>query len=200
MKQGQHQYWRQKKGEHLFRRLVHMASILFLWLYYQYGARAAEFLHLSLNQLIYLCLGFILLLETLRLCGGWGIFGMREYEKKRISAFCWGAIGIALVFLFAPGKAFVIPIICAYALGDPFLGELRRTKLSKILVIILGVIFISAIWWLAHVWLDTPLWTVFIMGPATVAAEWPCFSWVDDNLLMQLVPLVIALVATSIPM
>ncbi len=189
-----HEYSRGGLAAHILRRVVHLASILILWIYYQYGAVIAHALGLRLPQLIWLCLSIILILEALRLWQGWTVFGQRQYEQKRLSAFAWGAIGMALVLLFAPGKQFAIPIICAYAIGDPLLGELRGAKLAKIWVVLIGVIVISGIWWLAHLWLGTPLWLALIMGPLTVAAEWPCLNWIDDNALMQLIPLLVILI------
>lgn len=101
---------------------------------------------------------------------------------------------MGLVILFTTPK-FAIPIITAYAIGDPLLGELRETSLSKIWIAVIGVAVITGIWCFCSVWLGTPLWLAFIMGPITVAAEWPCLKWIDDNALMQLVPLLIIRVA-----
>src|SRR5262249_4469210 len=146
---------------------------------------------ISLSQLVWACLAVILLLEALRLYQGWTVFGQRHYEQNHLSAFAWGAIGMALVLLFAPGKQFAIPIIAAYAIGDPVLGELRRAAVHTIVVVAIGICVISSIWWLAHIKLGTPLWLAFLMGPLTVAAEWPCLRWIDDNALTQLVPLIV---------
>jgi hypothetical protein len=192
-KAGAHQYALGGRAAHLVRRLIHLSSILLLWLYYQFGANIARFFGLSLAQLIWLCLALVMALEALRLAGGWVVFGQRNYETERISAFTWGVIGMGLVLLFAPGREFAIPIICAYAIGDPLLGELRRSHLSRTVVIILGILVLALIWWLAHIWLNTPLWLVFIMPPLTLAAEWPCLHWIDDNALMQLIPLAVIL-------
>lgn len=189
IKISRHHYSRGGLWAHILRRVVHLASILILWLYYQYGSKLAHWIGISLPQLVWSCLGIILILEALRLYRGWTVFGQRHYEQKRLSAFAWGVIGMTLVIIFAPGKQFAIPIICAYAIGDPLLGELRRAKFPGVAVALIGIIVICGIWWLAHIYLGTPLWLVFLMGPLTVAAEWPCFSWVDDNALMQIVPL-----------
>ncbi|MBS0351263.1 MAG: hypothetical protein JSR33_08780 [Proteobacteria bacterium] len=121
------------------------------------------------------------------------MFGQRDYERKRISAFTWGAVAMGLVLLFAPGKQFTVPIIAAYAIGDPLLGELRSSKLAKYWAFIAGVILVTGIWLAVHFWLGTPIWYSYFMGVITVAAEWPCLKWIDDNALMQLIPLLIVL-------
>lgn len=191
---NQHEYLHKGLTAHLLRRAIHLSSIFLLWFYYQYGISCANFLGVSLQQLVELCLGFVLTLELIRLRRGWLVFGQRSYEKNQISAFAWSAVGMALVLLFAPGKAFVIPIIAAYALGDPLLGELRRQKLPKMAVILIGIAVITGIWWLAYLQWGTPLWTLFVMGPVTVAVECVCFPWIDDNALMQIIPLIIVLI------
>lgn len=169
---------------HLFRRSIHLASILVLWLYYRFGT----------TELVLGCLAAVLILELIRLNRGWSVFGQRSYEKGRLSAFAWSAIGMALVLLLLPDKRYAVPIICAYAIGDPLLGELRCVNLNKILVAIAGIITIGVIWYAAHIYFGTPLWLMWIMAPLTVAVEWPRISWVDDNFLMQAVPLLLILI------
>jgi hypothetical protein len=179
-----HHYLRGGWVAHWLRRLVHLSGIFIVWIYYHYGT----------PFLVWVCLGIVLVLEILRLSRGWTIFGQRHYEKHCISAFAWGAIGMALVLLLAPGKAFAVPIIYAYAVGDPLLGELRSTRLHPLFVVLIGLLVISGIWWFSHLWLGTPAWLAFVMGPLTVAAEWPSLHWIDDNALMQLIPLLLVLI------
>ena len=167
---------------HLFRRVVHLLGLLILWLYYQFG----PFL-----TLVWFCLGLVLLLESLRLMGGWTVFGQRTYEQKRVSAFAWSVIGMSMVFIFAPGKQFAIPIIVSYAIVDPCLGELRRYNLARPVVAAIGIGLVIAIWFIASINWPTPWWLWLLMGPLTVVAEWPCLKWIDDNALMQLLPLIV---------
>ncbi len=191
---GGHTYSQGGLWAHLLRRVVHLSAILILWLYYQFGVPVADFFGISLTKLICFFLAIVLILEALRLYRGWTVFGQRNYEQKRISAVAWSAVGMALVLLFALGKMYTVPIICAYAIGDPLLGELRRTRLPKLVVAIIGILVISGIWWLSHIFFQTPGWLWLLMGPLTVAAEWPCLSWIDDNALMQIIPLVVVLI------
>lgn len=176
---------------HIFRRAVHLSNLMFLWIYYQFGESIAGFFRLDLPHLIWMLLGSILAFEMLRLWRGWTIFGQRHYERHCISALAWGALGTVLVLLFAPGKAFAVPIISTYAVCDPLLGELRRKHLAVIAVVAVGLVSIGGIWWLSHLFLATPGWLIFLMAPATLAAEWPSLKWIDDNALMQLIPLII---------
>lgn len=176
---------------HILRRAVHLSNLALLWIYYEFGDKIAHFFNLSLPVFICILVGIIWGLEALRLWRSWTIFGQRYYERDHISALAWGALGTVVVLLLAPGKAFAVPIISTYAIVDPLLGELRRMCLSKIVVVAIGLITIAGIWWLAHLTLGTPSWLIFLMAPVTLAAEWPCLKWIDDNALMQIIPLII---------
>lgn len=179
---SRHHYVKGGRGAHALRRLVHLGVLIVLWMYYRY---------LPAPRLIWAILGVIVLLEMLRLWRGWAIIGQRDYERNHISAFTWGSVSLGLVLLFAPGKAFAVPIIAAYAIGDPLLGELRQTALPTGVIIVIGIVAISLIWGLCSVGLGTPLWLALPMGIVTVAAEWPCLKTIDDNALMQLIPLLL---------
>jgi len=136
-------------------------------------------------------MGLLAVLEAWRLCTGWIAFGQRSREARQISSFSWGLMSIFLVLLFAPGKAFAIPIIISCALGDPLLGELRRLRIAKLWVALIGLVFIAGLWAVSTYYLGTPLWWAFVMGPFIVLCEWPNLSWIDDNAMMQLLPLLL---------
>lgn len=176
---------------HLVRRLIHLSSLCIPWLYFSYAQSLADKIHLTPHALIYICLALVTLLEIFRLSAGWVMFGQRPYERKQVSAFAWGIYGMAVVLLGLP-PAYAIPIISAYALGDPFIGELRTNTLwPKSIIFILGVIFIALIWFICGWWLGTPLWLALPLSVITVAVEWPRFKWMDDNFLMQFIPFLI---------
>ncbi len=173
---------------HLIRRLIHLSGVFVPWLYFQYGQSVASAIHLTPSKLIFLCLMVIVFLEILRLSAGWVIFGQRAYEKKQVSSFAWGTLGMGIVLLGLPA-IYAIPIIVAYALGDPFIGELRsHTTLPKFIVFLLGIFLIAGIWILCSYWSGSPGWLALLMGIITVIAEWPQIKWLDDNFLMQIVP------------
>jgi len=176
---------------YLIRRLIHISSFVIPLIYYDFGQPIAAVFHITPTVLLWCLIGVVIILEVMRLCFGWLAFGQRQHETKQISSFAWAAVSIFLVLLFAPGKAYAIPIIWSCAFGDPLLGELRRFRLRTVWVIIIGVVFIAGIWWLSTVWLGTPWWWALLMGPLIVASEWPNFRWIDDNATMQLLPLLL---------
>ena len=179
---------------HVFRRFVHVAIAVVPILYYFYGVPIAQVVRLTPPQLLIAVIIFNIIFESVRLKFGWTWIGYRRHERKRISSFAWGVLSIGLVLLLAPDQRFGIPIIWSCALGDPLLGELRNTRLSNTWIAALGIVFVMAIWFFCTGWLGTPWRLALLMGPLMVGLEWPNIRWIDDNALMQLVPLLIVLI------
>lgn len=176
---------------HILRRCIHIMMAVCPFLYYNYGLPIAEKLHLTPIWLVGIVLIFVFAFELLRLENGWTFFGQRLHEAKHISSFAWAVMGLCFVLLFSSGPEYAFPIIWGCALGDPFIGELRKYGVNRYAVFILGVLFISAIWLASGFWLGTPLWLAALMGPVVVIAEWPNLYWLDDNALMMFTPLLI---------
>ena len=128
--------------------------------------------------------------EAVRLKLGITIFGQRDYESKQVSALAWGAFAVGITFLtLSEYPELVWPLILSLALGDPFLGEIRRKGMEPRSVFMTGVVFILVIWLATWYLLGTPIWLAFVMAPLCVAAEWPRLRWIDDNATMLLIPL-----------
>jgi len=183
---------------HVLRRIIHISMVFVPFLYYFYGETIANSFAISLNSLVVITLIIILLLEGIRLIFNITLLGQRQHEAKQISSFAWGAMGLCMVLLFAPGKAYGIPIIACLALVDPLMGELRRLKIHRIIVALIGIVVAGLIWLLSAYLLGTPFWIVWVIAPLTIAAEWPNLKWIDDNATMQLIPLIIILLINSI--
>src|SRR3990167_313042 len=178
---------------HLFRRAVHLSIAIFPILYYAYGKIVAGWIALTPSQLLIIIIILNSILEGLRFSFKWTWWGLRYQEARRLSSFSWGVLSICLVLLWAPAERFAVPIIWSCAFGDPVLGELRHTRLSSTWIAIIGIIFVMAVWWMCTGWLGTPWRLALLMGPLMVGLEWPNFTWIDDNALMQLIPLFIVL-------
>lgn len=178
---------------HIARRIIHMCMALLPIVYYYWGDIIANWFDITPKIIVIILVSIIILAELIRLVFGVTIFGQRKHEAKQLSSFAWGALSMGLVLLLAPGPKFGIPIIWACSFGDPFVGELRRLALPNYFIFILGALFIIGIWTLCSWWFKTPYWLAWIMGPITMAAEWPNLTWIDDNATMQLVPLFLIL-------
>ena len=181
---------------HWLRRSIHLSTALIPFVYYFFLQ------HWLYPYGLLFLLAMIILFEGLRLYRGWLFLGQRTYETHYISAFAWGIASLLLVLLLAPDERYAFPIILSYALGDPLLGELRRYTGTRqrqnikihFIVACLSASIITAIWLICSLLLATPWWLALLMGPLTVAVEWPSIKWIDDNALMQLVPLTLILV------
>lgn len=175
---------------HWLRRALHMGMVAVPWLYYTF--RIPSFI-------VWILLALVVLVEIVRLSVGFQAFGQRAHEARRISSFAWGAVSLFLVLLMTT-PPFAYPIIATCAFADPLIGELRRFRFSSWFVACVGILLASGLWLLAWWWLGTPWWWAILMGPLTVGAEWPNLKWIDDNAMIQLVPLAIVLIVNAMSM
>jgi hypothetical protein len=125
----------------------------------------------------------VLAIESYRVLRRPTIFGMRENERRRMSAVAWGAIGLALAFVLFPQR-FVVPCALGVALIDPLIGELRRgyprahPYLPFVLYLVICVV----------AGLDI-IWSI-IAALVALAAEAPKIAAVDDDFRMLMAPLI----------
>lgn len=169
------------------RRLVHLATPVFLVYYFlpsplwQGGpTREAGLLIL---------LAAVLVFEAVRLYRGFRVLGMREYEKKQISAAAWAAIALTFAFLLFPFE-YAAPIIAGMAWVDPIIATVRRTGWYPYLpfAVHLGIMMSAFA-------LLTPFtWRIILAGVVAsilaIASESCKTRYVDDDCLMIVVPLV----------
>lgn len=171
----------------LVRRGFHALSSLFV-VYYWIPPRI-DALELSRNQVVVLGIFLLAGFEAYRIHRGWLFFGLRDYEKKWVAGYFWGALGYVVALLFFEQRFAMITIL-GTTLVDPVLGEVRHSERKKWApaagfaawcAVALACIF--------AVGLATPLAFVPIGAAIAVGAESIKTRWVDDNLLMNLVPL-----------
>jgi hypothetical protein len=137
-------------------------------------------------------LGVMVLLEVLRHTVGLELPTIRPYEKRRIASFVFFSAALVIAVVLFP-----LPIGAAVVLGtavvDPVAGELRSQHASSLLQfgIPLGAYGLLAFVGLAAIggWPagDSALLAV-VAAPIAVASEWPKNPWVDDDLVMTVVP------------
>jgi len=183
---------------HIFRRSVHLLMFLFPLMYYVWGVYLENLIGVDKDVVVIIVVLIAGIGETIRVNIGFTIFGQRDYESKQVSALAWGGLSIGTCLLFAPkgGLYFAyigLPIIFSLTFIDPYLGELRRLDFSSNFVMSSGLILAWMIWFACWNCLGTPWWIALIMGPITIASEWPRFKWIDDNATMVLFPLIVAL-------
>ena len=179
---------------HLFRRSFHIATCFYPWIIYQIIYFIQKYVDISSFGILLIFMLVLIFLECLRLALHWRIWGMRQYESKQFSALFWGFFGLLIVIGLVPGgvesgRKYVYPIVCGFAFVDPLVGELRKLKMHKGLIWIIGLLVTAGIWFVASYWLGTPIWLMYVMPFLVMIAEWPSLSWVDDNFLLQILPL-----------
>lgn len=79
---SRHEYAKGGLSAHLLRRVIHLGSIVLLWIYYQFGPGIAQAFNLNVKSLVWIYISLVVVGETLRISMGWTVFGQRNYEKN----------------------------------------------------------------------------------------------------------------------
>ena len=137
-------------------------------------------------------LAAMFLLEGLRHAAGLELPTIRPYEVHRVASFVFFSSALVIAVLLFP-----LPIAAAIVLGtalvDPIAGELRSQHASPLLAVgiplaaygLLAFVGLAAIGgWPAG---DSALLAA-AAAPLAVVAELPKYPWVDDDLVMTVVP------------
>ena len=139
----------------LIRRGFHMLSSLFV--VYYWLPEYLDPLELTRNQVAILGLALLTAFEAYRIHRGWLFFGLRDYEKKRVAGYYWGASGYVIALLLFEQRFAMITIL-GTTLTDPVLGELRKAgRIRAALAAGLGVWTAIALSCIFLVPLSTPL-------------------------------------------
>ena len=174
---------------HLCRRSIPLGLSFLPLISFEWGKSVSDSLGLTLPQFVSTVVFLLFVAEATRHKFGITNYGQRENEARQISALGWGAFGIGLVFLLAPTKEYIWPLILSLSLGDPFLGEMRRKGMDTRNVILSSTLFLFVVWVACWHFVQTPFWLAFLFAPLCVASEWPRLRYIDDNATMVLIPL-----------
>ena len=171
----------------LFRRGFHSLSSLFV-VYYWLPDYIPE-LQLTRNQVAWLGISLLLAFEAYRIHRGWLFFGLRDYEKRWIAGYFWGALGYVIALVFFEQRFAMITIL-GTTLVDPVLGEMRTTAAKRWTPAVGFALWMAvASMCIFAVGLTTP-WVLVPVGAAVaVGAESIKVKRLDDNLVMNLAPL-----------
>ena len=174
---------------HMFRRLFHLASPVFLayyWVPEEIGTTG-----IRRQALLLLLVGTVLAIDVGRIALRIPVFGLRTYEAGRISAYAWGTIALAIGFVVFP-PVLVIPAFCGMAWIDPLCAWTRKTgRYPWLPAIGYAVVFASVLVIIASGLgpLEIGALTV-IATPIALLAEYPDIRVIDDDFLMTIVPLI----------
>ena len=175
---------------HLFRRLFHLASPVFLVYYWIPPDLGNPQTGLTREALLLLSAGTVLAVDLGRLALRIPVFGLRKYEAGRVSAFAWGTIGLALALALFP-PLLVIPAFCGMAWIDPLCAWSRRTgRYPWLPAVAYALVFAFLTGGFGGLTILKVAALTAIATPLALLAEYPDIRLVDDDFLMTMVPLI----------
>ncbi len=178
---------------HRYRRLIHVLTYLaFPFIYFQLLPTCADSLHIRSATFIYILFFCCVVFEAVRLQFKKIFFGMRSYENKQVSAAAWALLGLGLVVLWAPSHGLAYTLCWTAGVVDPMVGELKK-RMSVVAAYLFALLLATIIWLSALFVFNFTWWLVAIIPLATICAEYPTLSMVDDNFTILFVPLLILL-------
>lgn len=178
-------------GDRVWRRIMHTWGA---WVLVYFAFPDNFFVVVPKVDVLLAALLVMLVLEVLRHAAGLELPTIRAYEARRVASFVFFSLALVIAVLVFP-----LPIAAAVVLGtalvDPLAGELRQQRAAPLLAvgIPLGAYGLLAFVGLAAIggW---PAGVAAVLAaavaPIAIAAEWPKYPWVDDDLVMTVVPAV----------
>lgn len=172
-----------------FRRAFHVISPVFLSYYILPDSLSPNISKLSLALLFIGTAGCI---EIARIALGIKLFGMRPYEGQRVSAYAQGLLGLAFGLFVIGDARIVVPVFLGMAWVDPLAAYCRRQGQPRTLPTVAYLaVFLGAS--AAMHSFSVPLMVLYgaVATAAAILVEGPKIPQVDDDLLMQVVPMVV---------
>lgn len=179
----------------VLRRIVHLSTPVFLVYYFLPSPLWTGGPQKEVGLL--LALVVTLAFELARLLLNIRVPGMRPYEADQISAAAWAGMALTFSFLLFP-ITLTAPVIFGMAWVDPVIGVVRRSKwypllpyalhLAIMLVVLTFLVPLDLRWLIAAA----------VTSAVAIAAEGIKTSYVDDDILMIVVPLLIFYLLTSV--
>jgi len=176
MKAEEYTYW--------LRRIVHTFGSVSI-LYYLIPTQSRNFAAIAVFVIV-------ALIEVLRVKGRINLKGLRDYERTRLSGFFYFAIGAIILLIFFPQQIAIPCILCA-AFCDPLVGESRK-RLGKGTAY--AMMFVLSFFIFLLIWSSSTycIAVSFMGAAAAVLGEVVKSRWIDDNVLIQLLPASIILI------
>ena len=182
----------------VLRRLIHVS--LALSLVYYLVPDPLPLVRISKGSGVLVLVGIVTVAEAIRLKRGWRFFLFRDYEMKRPAAYYQLGVGCAAALVAFPMKYAILTIL-GVCFADPVIGIVRAgPKARWAFAAGFGVWVAAAIIACAALTLPVPIGLIVLGAAAAVAVEPIRFPTLDDDLTMNLVPLVlITLVGAALP-
>ena len=179
---------------HWYRRVFHAFGASFL-LYYMLPD--VDWINLLKFWIPIVIIILVFILEYLRIKGMLNsnhFFGLRMYEKKRVSSYLFFGVAILLLLLFFPQQIAIPCILCA-SIADPIMGEIRQRfgeKMVYMVGFLVCMLFFLVSWYKAGVWVA--LLISGIGASFAVIGETKKIKWLDDDFMIQMLPAFVLLI------
>jgi len=180
-------------GEYL-RRFCHIACSCIPVFYFLILSPQLNHSEIVLHQLLLSALAMILMLDGARVAFGVTVIGQRDYEYHRYASLTGLLVGMVLVLWWAPYHQLAIAIILTATLVDPVMGVMRRCDCSLLIRCVVGVSLVILLWVGVGVLEVMSMICVVMLAVLTVFIENYQLTWLDDNFLIQVIPLSVVLV------
>ena len=169
----------------IYRRFNHTIAACFV----VYFLFPEKIMGLERYYLIFLFWLLVVGIEIARFQKNVEILGLRDYEKNRIAGFVWFASGACLLLglyeIDLAPQSFVIGTIIMAAYTDPVIGEANKRYDDKWgLILGLGCSF------LIYQLIIGVFFYAIIGSIVAIIAERPKIKWFDDDLAMQIIPII----------
>ena len=173
----------------VFRRTFHIVSPIFLGYYLLPEDLGGGITRTGLSAVF---VGTALCIELARFALGIRLLGLRPYEGQRVSAYAQGLLGLAFGLFVIRDPRIVVPVFLGMAWIDPLAALCRRrgwprfVPTAAYLTLFLETVLIMRSF-------AIPNALLFSLAATAVAMimEGPKVRQIDDDLLMQVVPMVV---------
>ncbi len=176
-------------GDRVLRRILHVSGAAVL-LYFVIPS--GFFVVASTEEILLGLLAAVLVIEVLRLAYGLELATVREYETRRIGGYVYYSVALTAAVLLFP-EPIAAAVVLGTALVDPLMGEIRehprragstrrcRSRSTRGLRS-------SPSRGIGRWPVATSALLAVAAAAVAVAAERPRLNWVDDDLVMTIVP------------
>ena len=173
----------------VFRRTFHIVSPIFLGYYLLPEDLGGGITRTGLSAVF---VGTALCIELARFALGIRLLGLRPYEGQRVSAYAQGLLGLAFGLFVIRDPRIVVPVFLGMAWIDPLAALCRRRGRPRSVptAAYLTLFFVTVLIMRSFAIPNALLFSLAATAVAMIM-EGPKVRQIDDDLLMQVVPMVV---------